>query len=99
MEIVFAFLIAHAFFIIRIGGDYNFDFTAENQAEAITSNGLFDTGETGVVPPFVEFTSKSIRFEFEKTKFASGDKTMSAGSVNMSDGRVDDSRFRRTTNL
>jgi len=99
MEVVFTLVFFDAVIIVNVVGQDDFHFSAEDETETVTANGFFDTRETRAVAPFVELTSESIGFEFEETKFTSGDETVTTRSVNMSDGRVDDSRFRWATDL
>jgi len=84
VEIILTVLVTHTLIVVEVSRNHNLDFSTKDQCETISTNRLFNTGKTGVVPPVIQFTSKSIGFKFEQAKFAGGDETMSAGSMNVS---------------
>jgi hypothetical protein len=99
MHVVFTLFVFHTIIVVDVGGKDDLDFASEDETEAVTANGFFNTGKARTITPIVELTSESISFEFEQTKFTSGDNTVTTRSVNVSDGRVDNGRFRRATDL
>jgi hypothetical protein len=99
MHVVFTLFIFHTVIVVDVVGEDDLDFASEDEAETVTANGFFNTGKARTITPIVELTSESISFEFEQTKFTSGDNTVTTRSVNVSDRRVDNGRFGRATNL
>lgn len=96
MHVVVA-VVFHVFLVVC--GDDDFDFAAEDEAKAVTADGLFDTRETRAVSPFVELAPECVGLELDKTEFAGSDETVAAGSVDVGNGRVDDRGLGRTPDL
>jgi hypothetical protein len=99
VEVVLA-VVLHILFIVLLSGGYNnLNLATEHQVEAVAASGLLQTGETRSIAPLVQFTTKGIGFDLEHAKFTSGDESMTARSVDMSNRGVDDSGFGRATDL
>jgi hypothetical protein len=84
--------------IIRDASE-NFKFTAEDHSKAFASDRFINAGKGRTIAPFVQFPTERVRLELEDAKFPGSEDTVSAGRVDMCDGRVDDRGFRRTTDL
>lgn len=97
--IIIANKIVIVFGIFVLNSSNNLEFATEDHREAVTSDGFFDTRDSSTVSPFVDFTAESIYFMFKDTKLARCEHTMTTGSMNVSNRRVDDGRFGGTTDL
>jgi hypothetical protein len=85
--------------LFHILPDDDLELCTEDDAEAVSADGLVDAGDAAALAPFVEFTAEGVCFEFEETEFAGGEEAVAPGSVYVGDGGVDDGGFGRTTDL
>jgi hypothetical protein len=99
VEVVLA-IILHVVLIIVLSGWYNnFNLTAEDQIEAVAAGGLFETGEARSIAPLVQFPAEGIGFDLDHAEFTGGNEPVTAGSVDVGNRGVDDSRLGGATNL
>ena len=99
VEIIFTIVFHILLILVLSGGHNNLNLAAEYQGKAVATGGLLQTGEARPVAPLVQFPTKGIGFDLEHAKFASSDQPVTAGSVNMGNRGVNDSRFGGATDL
>lgn len=69
--------------------DNDFEFGPYYHGEAVTPDGLLDTGNTSTFTPLIELAAEGVCLEFEKAELTGGEETMAAGGMDVGDGRVD----------
>lgn len=99
VKIVLAIVVHILLIFLLSGGDNNFDLTIEHHAEAIATGGFLSTGNTRTIAPFVQLPTKGISLRLKRAKFTSSNQPVTARGVNVSNGRINDGRFGRATNL
>jgi len=73
--------------------------TAEDHGETIASSRLLDERDTCTTTPLIDFTAKGIRFVFKHAELPGRNHSVAAGSVNVSNRRIDDRGLGRATDL
>jgi len=65
----------------------------EHQVEAVAAGGILETGEARSIAPLVQFATEGFGFGLECAKLTGSDQPVTAGSVNVGNRGVDDSRL------
>jgi len=99
VTLVVTIVVLSTLLIVVSDGSEDFDLTTENHGEAFSANRFFDKRETRAGPPFVEFTTESISFNFQTAEFARSKLSMSARGVDVSDGGINNRRLGRASDL
>jgi hypothetical protein len=93
-------VVLHVLLILVLSRRYNnLNFTTEHQVEAVAAGGLLETGEARSIAPLVQFPTKGIGFDLDHAEFTGGNEPVTAGSVDVGNRGVDDSRLGGATNL
>ena len=99
VAVVVVTVVAISTLLLDGAGVEDLDLTAEDHLESLPADGLVDAGKARAIAPFVEFATKGVGLELEKTELTSGEEAVPARSVYVGDGGVDDGGLGGTADL
>jgi hypothetical protein len=85
--------------LLNVLPDDDLELRAEDDAEAVAADGLFDAGDPAALAPLVELAAEGVCLDLEEAEFPRGEEAVALGGVDVCDGGVDDGGLGRAADL